>query len=181
MRDSSRSAALVMLAFALLAILYSIVTPIFEGYDEDSHFAYVQHIATGKGLPRQPASEYPHLAKHEANQPPLYYLLAASLIWWIPTDDLPNYLRANPHAVYYPLAYHNNQNGLSHDDAKNFPYTGTALAVHFVRVMSVLLGVGAIYCTYALAQTLFPSEPVLALGASIVNSFTPSFLFSSAL
>src|SRR5438093_8185133 len=105
----SRPAFLILLAFVLIALIYSITTPIFEGYDEDSHFAFVQHVATGQGLPRQPASQYPHLAKHEANQPPLYYLLGAALTWWIPTGDLPHYLRQNPHAVYFPLPYHDNQ------------------------------------------------------------------------
>src|SRR5436305_760075 len=88
----TRPATLILLAFVAITLVYSVVTPIFEGYDEDSHFAFVQHVATGQGLPRQPASQYPHLAKHEANQPPLYYLLGAALTWWIPTADLPQHL-----------------------------------------------------------------------------------------
>src|SRR5438105_13200305 len=92
-----RRARLLLIVFIALAVLYSVITPLFEGYDEDSHFAFVQHVASGQGLPRQPASQYPHLAKHEANQPPLYYVIAAALTWWIPTGDLPHHLRQNPH------------------------------------------------------------------------------------
>ena len=36
--------ALVLLLFVCLATVYSLATPIFEGYDEKWHYAYVQHI-----------------------------------------------------------------------------------------------------------------------------------------
>ena len=49
---------LVLLLFLCLATVYSLATPIFEGYDEKWHYAYVQHIASGRGLPRQPPDQY---------------------------------------------------------------------------------------------------------------------------
>ncbi|MBI5876355.1 MAG: hypothetical protein HZB53_01790 [Chloroflexi bacterium] len=173
--------ALVLTGFALLAVIYGLVTPIFEGYDEDSHFAFVQYVASGRGLPRQPAAEYPHLAKHEANQPPLYYLLSAPLIAWLDTSDLPARLVDNPHAVYYPPPYPDNQNAVVHHDDEGFPWQGAVLAVHLVRLFSVLFGVGTLACTFALARTLFPAEPTLVWGALVVNALIPSFIFSSAL
>ncbi len=178
--DNER-AALLLIGFAALAVLYSLVTPIFEGYDEDSHFAFVQYVAAGRGLPRQPAADYPHLAKHEANQPPLYYLLAAPLIAWLDTSDLPQRLVDNPHAVYYPPPYPGNQNGVVHRADEGFPWQGTVLAVRLVRLFSVLLGVGSLAVTFALGRTLFPAEPSVARGALVVQALIPSFIFSSAL
>jgi 4-amino-4-deoxy-L-arabinose transferase-like glycosyltransferase len=173
--------ALVLLLSTGLATIYSIVTPIFEGYDEHWHYAYVQHIATGRGLPRQPPDQYHHLAQQEASQPPLYYLLAAALTWWVPTDDLTDYLRENPHWGAIPWDYVDNLNRMIHTDAERFPYKGTVLAVHIARMLSVLLGAGTTYCTYALARTLFPTETAVAFGAMIITALTPSFLFISGL
>jgi 4-amino-4-deoxy-L-arabinose transferase-like glycosyltransferase len=173
--------ALVLLVFTGLATIYSIVTPIFEGYDEHWHYAYVQHIATGRGLPRQPPDQYHHLAQQEASQPPLYYLLAAALTWWVPSDDLTGYLRENPHWGAIPWDYVDNLNRMIHTDAERFPYKGTVLAVHIARMISVLLGTGTVYCTYALARTLFPTENDVALGAMIITALIPSFLFVSGL
>lgn len=175
------AAAAILLAFLALASTYSIVTPIFEGYDENWHYAYVQHIATGKGLPRQPPDQYGHLARQEASQPPLYYLLAAAVTWWIPQDDLPAYLRSNPQFSPVPWGTRDNQNVTVHTDAERFPYRGAVLAVHLSRAVSILLGAATVACTYALARKLFPGARVLAYGAMLATALTPGFLFTSAL
>jgi hypothetical protein len=111
--------------FTFLALLYSVTVPLFEGNDESWHYAYVRHIAEGKGLPRQPPEQYPHLARQEASQPPLYYLLAAALTRWVPQEDLPAlYARENPYPTVLPVAYRDNQNHYVHTDAERFPYRG---------------------------------------------------------
>ena len=171
----------VLLLFAILATTYSIVTPLFEGYDEHWHYAYIQHIASGRGLPRQPPEQYHHLARQEASQPPLYYLLTSAVVRWLPHDDITDYLRENPQFGAIPWGYQDNQNIVIHTTAERFPYRGTVLAVHLVRLVSVLLGVGTVYCTYALARELFPREGAIALGAMTITALTPSFLFTSAL
>jgi hypothetical protein len=174
------SVVLVVLLFVSLATVYSLVTPIFEGYDEHWHYAYVQYIASGKGLPRQPPDQYGHLARQEASQPPLYYLLASAVSWWVPSGDLENLLRMNPQFAPVPWGYRDNQNIIVHTDAERFPYRGTVLAVHLSRMISVLLGAGTVLCTYALARLLFPNQRALAFGAMIVTALTPGFLFASA-
>jgi len=41
-----------LIAYALLnAVLYSVLLPLWEGFDEPFHFAYVQQLANGQGLP----------------------------------------------------------------------------------------------------------------------------------
>jgi hypothetical protein len=43
---------LVWLCFLARASFYAVLLPIWEGFDEWAHVAYVQHLAAGKGLPR---------------------------------------------------------------------------------------------------------------------------------
>ncbi|MFN8475636.1 MAG: glycosyltransferase family 39 protein [Anaerolineae bacterium] len=174
-------AILVVVLFAGLALVYSLVTPVFEGFDEVWHYAFVQHVASGQGLPRQPAEQYPHLAAQEASQPPLYYLLGAALTFWASTDDFPSYLRQNPQFRPVPTPYQDNQNYIIHPATETFPYTGPALAVHLTRLLSVLLGAGTVLCAYWLGQRLYPKRRSVALGAMLVTALTPGFIFSSAL
>ena len=173
-------AILVVALFVGLALLYSLVTPVFEGFDEVWHYAFVQHVATGQGLPRQPPEQYGHLAAQEGGQPPLYYLLGAALTGWVRTDDLPRYLRQNPQFRPVPTPYKDNQNYIIHGDAETFPYTGAALAIHLTRLLSILLGVGTILCVYGLGRRLYPDRRSVALGAMLVTALTPAFIFSSA-
>jgi hypothetical protein len=182
MIDKERLAvALVLLLFVTLAALYSVIIPVFEGYDEIWHYAYVQHIASGRGLPRQPPDQYPHLARQEGSQPPLYYLLASAATWWTETSDLTGQFRENPQFAPVPWGYRDNPNFVVHTQAERFPYRGTVLDVHLSRMISVLLGAGTVYATYALARQLFPEPKALALGAMLVTALTPGFLFASAL
>lgn len=168
--------------FIGLATLYSLTVPLFEGNDESWHYAYVWHIAEGKGLPRQPPDRYPHLARQEASQPPLYYLLAAGLTGWVPKEDLPAlYARENPFPTLLPVAHRDNQNHYVHTDAERFPYRGAALAIRLTRLLSVLFGAGTVWGTYRLAQMVFPQEAWVAAGAATTVALIPGFLFTSGL
>lgn len=180
-RDEKIAVSFILFLFVVLATTYGIVTPIFEGFDENWHFAFVQYIANGKGLPRQPAEQFPHLAKQEASQPPLYYALAAALTFWVPNNDDKIYERYNPQFQPIPWDYRDNKNIIVHTDAESFPWRGTPLAVHLARFLSVAFGAGTVYSTYLLTRSLFPNQPALALGAMLLNALTPSFIFMSAL
>ena len=69
--------AIFVLAF-VVRIAYAFVTPPFQAPDEYSHFSYVKFLHTFRQLPVQPnpATQPEELEFH---QPPLYYILAASL------------------------------------------------------------------------------------------------------
>ena len=51
-RDNPALIAIVAL-FMLLAMIYSVTTPVFEAGDEIWHYPFIQHLATGHGLPVQ--------------------------------------------------------------------------------------------------------------------------------
>jgi dolichyl-phosphate-mannose-protein mannosyltransferase len=71
-------AAIFTLAF-IIRVAYAIVAPPFQAPDEYSHFSYAKYVHDARRLPVQqnPAVKPEELEFH---QPPLYYLLAASLI-----------------------------------------------------------------------------------------------------
>jgi hypothetical protein len=148
--QSHRALTLVLLAFLALATTYSIVTPIFEAGDEIWHYPFVQHLASGNGLPIQDPN-VKTLWEQEGGQPPLYYTLGALATFWIDTRDLPERLWRNPHArIGIPLDY-GNKNLIVHTSAENFPWQGTPLAVHLIRFLSILLSTFTVALTYLLA------------------------------
>lgn len=174
-----REIVIVIALFIALGIVYSVTTPLFEAPDEPWHFAFVQHVATGRGLPAQ-AEPLTHLARQEGSQPPLYYLLAAALTFWIDTSDFPDIVWENPHYGYnVPGIVNDNKNLFIHTARESFPYRGAVLALHLARGLSVLMGALAVLFTYLLALEIFSCSKLLAASASAIIAFVPQFLFIS--
>jgi 4-amino-4-deoxy-L-arabinose transferase-like glycosyltransferase len=169
----------VLIAFLVLGVTYSVVTPVFEASDELWHYPLVQWLSRGNSLPVQDAQNVGPW-KQEASQPPLYYWLLGVATSWIDTGDLPQARRENPHVDNGVITPDGNRNLVVHDPQREtFPWSGTALAVHIARLLSVLLGAATVWLTYRIALELFPDRPWLALGAAAVNAFTPMFVFIS--
>ena len=189
--QTERKILLVILAtFALLGILYSSLVPIFEASDELWHYPMVEHIARTWTLPVQPlaagASSGPW--RQEASQPPLYYAIGAALTFWIDTRDsaspyaMTPVRHLNPHVAAGEITPDgSNVNLVVHNPTlERFPWQGTALAVHIVRLFSVTLGTWAVYLTWALVHELYPQARKLALSAAAIHAFTPMYLFISS-
>ena len=177
-RTERRLAAAIVALFVLLSVTYSVVAPLLESPDESRHYPYVKHLADGYGLPVQdPANPGPW--EQEGSQPPLYYMVAAALTHWIDTDDMDEVRWLNPHArIGLPMEL-NNKNLIIHTERERFPWRGTVLAVHLIRLFSVTLGAGTVLCTRALARRLLPGRPAIALGAMALNAAIPTFAFIS--
>lgn len=169
----------ILFTYIILAVLYSVVTPIFEAPDENYHFAFIQRLALSPDLPVQdPAIKTPWF--QEGSQPPLYYF-ASSLILRLlgtPYRDYP--LKINPHAqIGIGLAAHN-RNFFVHTPDEAFPWHGVALAVHLVRFFSIALGAFTIFAVYQSAQLALPDQPVIAPLAMAFAAFNPMFIFMTA-
>jgi hypothetical protein len=175
-RNLSRHApALLLLAFALLATIYSIVVPPFEAPDEIWHMAFVQHVAAGKGLPIATPNTQ-ELWRQQGTQAPLYYLGAAALTFWIDQSDFPAlYARSNPHARIGVPGAEENRNYQIHYRAEG--WRGGLLALQITRLWSVALGVLTVWSIYRTLLALF-SRRLALLGAAAV-AFLPQFLFLS--
>ncbi len=131
-------AALILCLFMVLGIVYSVATPVLEASDELNHYPFVAYLAGGNGLPVQRSGEET-LWGQEGSQPPLYYAVAAALTSWIDVDDLTELVTLNPHAMRgVPLAP-DNKNMVVHSSREAFPWRGSVLAVHLIRLLSLLL------------------------------------------
>jgi 4-amino-4-deoxy-L-arabinose transferase-like glycosyltransferase len=169
----------ILLVFLLLGVIYSVVTPIFEASDELWHYPLVQWLSKGNPLPVQDAQNVGPW-KQEASQPPLYYWLMGWATFWIDTGDMAQTRQENPHVDNGIITPDGNRNLVVHRPQREaFPWSGTALAVHLARLLSVLMGAATVWLTYRIALELFPEREWLALGAAAVNAFTPMFIFIS--
>jgi 4-amino-4-deoxy-L-arabinose transferase-like glycosyltransferase len=174
-----RRVSLLLTLFITLAGIYSVVVPPFETPDEIWHFAFIQHVATGQGLPvSEPETEA--LWRQQGVQAPGYYLAAAALTALIDQSDFPAiYERANPHrAIGQPDAPGNRNYLIHYPDQERWPWRGSIFALHLARFFSVALGAITVYAVYrTLALLLEPSWALL--GAAFI-AFIPQFVFISA-
>ena len=169
---------LVIGAFVVLAALYSVVVPAFETPDEIWHYAFIQHLAEGKGLPvSEPGTQA--LWQQQGVQAPGYYLAAAGLTAWIDQSDFPSlYARANPHRAIGRPDAKENRNYLIHHRDEQWPWRGSVLALHLARLLSVALGAVTLWAScHAAARVV---EPAQALIGVAVFAFIPQFIFISA-
>lgn len=167
-----------LLAFGLLAVIYSLTTPLFEAPDEPLHYAYVRWLAEGHGLPRLDSDASG--AQQEVAQPPLYYTVAALFNFLVSDDDLPELFWHNPQFGYQAGGTVNdNKNMLVHTDRERFPWRNTVLAVRLARWVSLFFGLLMIVATYGLAHEALPERPLLVTVVVAVVVFTPQFLFMS--
>jgi len=170
--------ALVVTLFVMLGIAYSVVTPMFEAPDELHHYFYVKHLADGNPLPVQEAGG-DALWAQEGSQPPLYYALGAAATCWVDTSDALSLLWPNQHANMGNPLQPGNKNRVVHTDREEWPYRGMPLAVHIVRVLSVLMGAATVYVTYVLAGEILPGRQGLPLAAAAFLASIPQFAFIS--
>jgi len=173
---------LLLMAYVLLGLIYSLVAPLLEAPDEVYHYAMVKRLADGHGLPVQTPGEV-GLWRQEGNQPPLYYALAALVTRGIHTDDLGSLLRMNPHADVGVVKRDRNANTLIHAPDRPLlgetplPFRGAVLAIYLSRWLSLLFGAGSVLATYLLAREVVPEDRRLALSVTCLTAFNAMFLF----
>lgn len=169
--------AALLATYLVLAVIYSLNSPLYEPTDELRHFRYVRHIAVYRTLPVQQA-EGPRAQSHH---PPLYYALGALIAGWVPVaEDVYYEPPVNPYWGYRVWEVSDdNKNQYLHRANERFPFRGIALAVYLVRWMTVLMGAAAVFLTYRLGQAVCPGRVDLALAAAAIVAFTPQFLHLS--
>ncbi len=166
---------IIVILYLILGIAYSLVTPVFEASDELWHYPFVRHLANGGSLPVQSPDQLGPW-RQEGSQPPLYYALGALVTFWIDTDDIESVRQINPHADMGIPKPDRNANMVIHPSGGE-ALTGTVLAVHVVRWLSVLMGAVTVIACYGSAYTVFAGDRVVALAASAITAFNPMFLF----
>ena len=172
--------AIVLFAFALLALPYAFATPVFEKNDEVWHFAFVRHLAIGGGLPVQrPREDTAWL--QIGSQPPLYYALAAlvvrafDLISRFGADDFDIERQPNQSPQYDPYWPGNKNMLLVTPQKRPFGYRGSSFAALILRVVGIIPGLVTVWFTWGIAQTVSGRRTV-ALIASGLTAFNPMLL-----
>ncbi len=167
----------IIVVYILLAVAYSLTSPIYEPTDELRHVRYVRHISVYHRLPVQ-RTEGPRAQSHH---PPLYYALGALLTGWVEVEQDVYYEPSlNPYWGYhYWEVGQDNKNQYVHSADERFPFRGIALVVHLLRWMTVLMGLGVVWITYRLGLTVCPDHPWVAVGAAGLVAFDPQFLYLS--
>ena len=178
--DPKFQIALVILAFVVLGVFYSLATPPLEASDEFDHYPYVQYVQTRRALPVMNPDD-PDPWRQEGGQPPLYYVLMAGLTSWIDASDLENVRWLNHHAFIGIPGQVGNKNLVIHrPERETFPWRGTVLAVHVIRLGSVALGAATVWLVWQVAAQLCPQSKWISLMAAVLTAFNPMFLFVSA-
>ncbi len=174
----------IVLAYILLASVYSVSAPIFEAPDEVWHYGYVYWVAAGNGLPAPDRGDGQAFWAQEGSQPPLYYLMAGlltrPLTQALTAGDWAGSVRYNPHAAVGNAASFGNRNYLVHGAWDRWPWHGIALAAHATRLLSIVLGAVTVVFTYLIARRLAPRWELVAGLAAALVAFNPQFLFLTA-
>jgi Dolichyl-phosphate-mannose-protein mannosyltransferase len=174
----NRWGIVVLSLHTLVAVVYSVATPIWEAYDEPSHYAYVKYIANFLQLP-PPGDSRTENFIDERKQPPLYYAALGFATFWLQPAE-PMSVRRNPDSKSrYPPD--EGYNIAIHGADEAFPYHGLSLGVHVARWLTVLIGTVAVGFTFLTARLVFPRRPLLILTATIIHGFAPMALFLSGI
>jgi 4-amino-4-deoxy-L-arabinose transferase-like glycosyltransferase len=169
--------AVIMVFYVVLALGYNIADPIFEPPDEIFHYGFVRYIQQERALPAAQLEA----GLSEYHQPPLYYIVSALLTAWVPTPDYAEQAQPNPFWGYnIGEVGRDNKNQFLHGPDQRFPYQGTVLAVHLIRLLSTVAGLATVYLTYCLVRSLLPDEHFVALASAALVAFTPNFLLTTA-
>lgn len=168
---------LIVLAYIVLGLGYSVVNPIFESPDESLNYANIRFLIEERRLPVLEPDE-----PTKAHHPPLYYVLGALLTHWVPNENFDAITeQVNPFWIHrVGDAGVDNKNLYLHDPAlERFPYRDVALGVHLVRWFSLSLGAGTLLLVFGTAQELLPRRRRLWLVTTALVAFNPMFLFIS--
>ncbi|MBW7885193.1 MAG: hypothetical protein H3C34_21680 [Caldilineaceae bacterium] len=157
----------VLLGHFILGVAYSAANPLGEAPDEADHFAYVLYLANKGTLPVGPKVT-------QSKHPPLYHATAA--IWSLLGAPNNLFLRSNPDVQLSPSPGWS-PNFFIHTTLEAWPWRDGALAMHMVRLWSVILSTATVAATYLLARRALPGQPAVAVAAAGLLAFMPEFLF----
>ncbi len=179
-------ALLILVLFAFLALQSAAAVPLFEASDEAAHFLYAHHLAEYGTLPDIPTRDALDAAAArgdvvaqwtiESHQPPLYYALGALLISSTAREDLTDYLRSND-LIFTWGRREGNHNQWLH--LPTLPRGDTHVAVWTLRLFSLALACGTLWCIYRAAH-LASGSAAVALTAMLTTASIPTFAAISA-
>lgn len=167
---------LIVIAHFALAVLYGALIPPWEAHDETGHFGYINHVVQTGSLPDARDAEQDLF--DQTHQPPLYYLVASGLTFWIDRSDALQ-PQLNPWALDGT-----NRRGfrvMLRQSQEAFPWQGTVLALHGARLVSALLTSAAVLLIGLSANVIFGRGSPASLLSIAIAAFNPQFIFMGAM
>ena len=163
----------------LLAGSYSVVVPAFEAPDEPGHYAYVQWLLAGNGIPLQ--GQEPPPLQPEFSQPPLYYLVEAPFAWLAGGQpaNLPDW--EPQHNPFQDATDYGNVNLYFHLPREGFPWSGEVLGLHLMRLANLAFVALMVLATYGCGLELGWRRPLALLGAALVGLIPQLLLMGGVL
>ncbi|MCB0111797.1 MAG: hypothetical protein KDE53_37995, partial [Caldilineaceae bacterium] len=160
-----------LLIYLTLATIYLSIVPPLEGFDAMAHMNAINYWREEQRLPvvDLATNQYSY---ELLTQPPLYYMLSAAALRWLPADDAATFVRASANR-YFP--------GLSTRqsiDLPTLPRT-VAWALFIARLISLLGGTVAVIATWLWVRVALPDQQWLPFAVSAVMVGNPLFLFIS--
>jgi len=140
---------IILLLYGLVAVRFALLTPAWQAPDEPAHYNYIANIATQRALPVLKMGDY--------DQDLLNQLLSSHFDPRLPVAKL-RYESYQP-PLYYLLA-----------TPVFWLSNGHLLAL---RLLNVLLGAVAILLLYRCLALVFPTKPLLSLGAAAFAAALP--------
>lgn len=167
---------LILAVHVALGLSFGLATPIFEAPDEAQHFLFVRYLQLHRSLPMQTLDQEGPRAHH----PPRYHALAALISAWVPNAGNADRVQP-PQSSDFWFRYgdlsNDHKSKYLRSDMERWPFSGQALAVHVIRVLSTAFSAAAVACTYLAARRLLPVR-ASALAAALL-AFNPMVLFMS--
>lgn len=156
-----------------LGLGFGFVTPIWESYDEPSHFAYAIDLA----LDGKPPQESDVILNFERIQPPFYYFILAAFfrLSGSPIQGF-SFPKINPYFYMNPLA-HNYALHPLHPSEHDKEIAATVMAA---RIFSLLLSLLGITFTFLAAKLLWPHQNGIQVTSTFIFALWPISLFHSS-
>ena len=155
--------------FVCLGLLYCFETPLWVPPDEERHFAYCEYIAQHKRLPALIPDDA-GVKITESSHPPLYYMLGALLC------------RPDGASIHENITVNDNPGFVeivSCETGAN-AVDSIARSAYAIRILSLLMSLVTVICTYLLTRKIFQDSSLPALLAAVFVAANPQFLHVSA-
>lgn len=153
-------------------VLWNVFTPVFEAADEPGYFQQAYFLAREK---RMPNLNNPPQNAGVMTYPPTYYLPLIPILWLAqsPSEEDPTVVREREN--YRQGWRYQKFNRFQHTIAEvNFRWNKLEWAVHLMRLVANLWGLGTVILVYLAAKQFFRNENKAMLAGLFVG-FNPMF------
>lgn len=180
--------AAIVTLYAMLAVSSVVTLPVFEGIDEQRHYAYARYLVHNRALPPvyRAAADNPatYEVGQESGQPPLLYALVALVTAPIAgADDVQPFVQENPYMIAYDVTGvpNDNHNRFLRTQLTEDMFSGVPLANRMGRMVAVVLGILTLAAVYGAARAIAPAHSGLALVATALVATQPVFIFITSI